>query len=89
MRIAFVHALMLTVVLITVVPTVQACPFCHGKEGVNEVKAGIFNETFLPTLLAVVAPFPLFLGIAALIHFGNPFQRPVGNDEPHHDTREE
>ena len=89
MRFASVQAVVLSVLLLAVVPTVQACPFCHGKEGVNEVKAEIFNETFLPTLVAVVAPFPLFLGVVALIHFGNPLLRTDGNDEPHNDTREE
>ena len=50
--------------------TVNACPFCHTPSGVNEVKAGIFNETFWVRTAAVLAPFPIFAGIIAFIYFG-------------------
>ena len=49
-----------------------ACPFCHPPSGVNEVKAGIFNETFLDRAAAVLAPFPIFAGIVAFIYYGPP-----------------
>jgi hypothetical protein len=50
-----------------------ACPWCDGgATGVNRVRDGIFNETFLMRAAAVLAPFPLFAGIVALIYFGPP-----------------
>ena len=50
----------------------SACPFCHPPTGVNQVKAGIFNDTFWPRAAAVLAPFPILAGIVAFIYFGPP-----------------
>ena len=47
-----------------------ACPFCNPSSGINEVKAGIFNDLFWMRAAAVVAPFPVFAGIIALIYYG-------------------
>ncbi len=47
-----------------------ACPFCNPSSGVNEVKAGIFNDTFGKRAAAVAAPFPVFAGIIAFIYYG-------------------
>ncbi|MGN6544374.1 MAG: hypothetical protein ACTHK7_04955 [Aureliella sp.] len=50
--------------------TAAACPFCNGgSSGVNEIKAGIFNDMFWPRAAAVLAPFPIFLALVALIYF--------------------
>jgi hypothetical protein len=35
-----------------------ACPFCDTPNG-EAVRAGIFNETFLATLLEVASPIPV------------------------------
>jgi hypothetical protein len=51
--------------------TLLACPICSTETG-QQVRAGIFDENFWGTLVAVVSPFPvLLLGIAAY-HFGLP-----------------
>jgi hypothetical protein len=58
-------------VLFGMTSIVGACPWCNGgPSGINEVKAGIFNDTFWMRAAAVLAPFPLFAGIIALIYFG-------------------
>jgi hypothetical protein len=58
-----------------------ACPWCDGEPaGVNRVRDGIFNETFLMRAAAVLAPFPVFSGIVALIYFGPPKIRLFKND---------
>ena len=43
-----------------------ACPFCNPSSGINEVKAGIFNDLFWMRAAAV----PVFAGIIALIYYG-------------------
>ena len=50
----------------------EACPFCDGPDGVNEVRDGVFDEHFWPRTAAIIAPFPVFAGIVALIYFGPP-----------------
>ncbi len=46
-----------------------ACPFCDGgPDGVNEVRAAIFGDDFWPHVAAVLLPFPLVGGLAALLH---------------------
>jgi hypothetical protein len=61
------------VVLFCTTSIVEACPWCNGgPSGINEVRAGIFNDTFWMRAAAVLAPFPLFAGIIALIYFGPP-----------------
>ena len=58
-----------------------SCPWCDGgPTGINRVKAGIFNETFLTRAAAVLAPFPIFSGIVALIYFGPPNIRRSNRD---------
>lgn len=49
--------------------TASACPVCHTETG-RQVRAGIFGEDFGFNLLVSALPFPIFLGIAAALHFG-------------------
>lgn len=59
--------------LVVIAPRADACPFCDGgPTGVNEVRAGVFDENFWPRAAATVAPFPVLAGIVALIYFGPP-----------------
>lgn len=44
-----------------------ACTVCDSGTG-QQVRAGISNEHFWPTLLGVIAPFPVMLLVIALIH---------------------
>jgi len=51
--------------------TAKACPFCNGGQaGINQVKAGIFSDTFWLHAAAVLAPFPLLAGIVIFMHYG-------------------
>ena len=51
----------------------EACPFCDGgPDGVNEVRDGVFDESFWPRVVATLAPFPVLAGVVALIYFGPP-----------------
>lgn len=52
----------------------SACPLCSTSTGA-QVRAGIFNEEFISTMLVVLAPIPVFIGIVLLIHFGLPWRR--------------
>ena len=45
------------------------CPVCDTGAG-DQVRAGILDENFGRTLLTVLLPFPILLGVVALIHFG-------------------
>ena len=47
-----------------------ACPFCDSQTA-EQVRAAIFNEDFVYHLAAAFAPLPVFLGILALIYFGD------------------
>lgn len=47
---------------------VAACPVCNTDTG-RQVRAGIFDDHFLTTLLAVIAPFPILLLLVAGLHF--------------------
>ena len=49
----------------------SACPICKTAAG-EQVRAGIVDEHFGRTLLSVALPFPLLLGVVAMIHFGWP-----------------
>ncbi|MES2568866.1 MAG: hypothetical protein V4710_02290 [Verrucomicrobiota bacterium] len=49
----------------------RACPLCASETG-RQVRAGIFNEHFGATLLAVLSPFPLLLLVLAALHYGLP-----------------
>lgn len=50
---------------------VFGCPVCHTATG-EQVRAGIFNSNFLSIAFATFLPFPLLLGIVALIYFPLP-----------------
>jgi len=55
---------------------VAACPVCDTGTG-EQVRAGILNEDFGRTLVAVALPFPILLGLVAAIHFGWPTRAPT------------
>lgn len=65
----------LVVSLMMAGPPALGCPVCD-REGGRQVRAGLFNRDFASNLLACAAPFPIFLGIVALIH-GGPGRRPT------------
>jgi hypothetical protein len=51
----------------------SACPLCHTETG-RAVRSGIFDGRFVPTLLEVIAPFPILAAVAAFLH-GTPRDR--------------
>jgi hypothetical protein len=53
---------------------VWACPICESETG-KRVRAGIFATDFGYNLVVTLLPFPVFIGITALIHFGVPWSR--------------
>ena len=56
----------------------SACTLCHTPTG-EQVRAGIFNESFGSNLLLTLAPFPVLAAIVLALHFGDRFragQRP-------------
>lgn len=55
-----------------------ACTVCDSAIG-REVRNGIFQEQFWPTLLSVIAPFPVLIAAVAAIHF---FLPPNSNSRP-------
>jgi hypothetical protein len=66
---SWISPLALTFVLLGA-SAASACPFCNGgPAGVNQVKAGIFNDEFWLRATIVLAPFPILLGLVALIYF--------------------
>ena len=58
-----------------------ACPLCESETG-ERVRAGIFGDDFGSNLAVTLLPFPLFLGIVALIHFGPPWARDGSGPSP-------
>jgi hypothetical protein len=46
-----------------------ACPICHTDLG-QQVRSGIFGADFWTNLLLVLLPFPIFLLLAAALHYG-------------------
>ncbi len=68
-RLLLLGAAALLVVVFTST-AVWACPFCNPSSGVNQVKAGIFNDAFWLRAAAVAAPFPVLAGIIAFIDYG-------------------
>lgn len=52
---------------VTILPgsSAQACPYCKTAD---EVRQGIFNETFASNLGVTLLPFVVFLGVTAAIH---------------------
>ena len=63
--------LMAVAVLTTMVSALSACPVCDGETG-QQVRAGIMDENFIGTIVAVLLPFPILLACVAMIHFGWP-----------------
>ncbi len=65
-------------------PAAWACPFCDGgPAGTNPVRDTIFGDDFWHHLAAVLLPFPLFLGIAALLaRFSDPAEDSAWPDTP-------
>lgn len=51
--------------------TAGGCPLCNSETGAV-VRANIFGEHFVTTLLAVLSPFPVILLVVLLLHFGWP-----------------
>ena len=51
---------------------VWACPLCKSETG-ERVRAGIFGADFGSNLAVTLLPFPIFLGIIALIYLGPPW----------------
>ena len=47
------------------------CPVCDTDTG-RAVRTGILDGNFAGTLAAVLLPFPILFGAAAMIHFGWP-----------------
>ena len=65
---------MLVVAQLAFASSAVACPICNTSAG-DQVRAGILDENFGGTLVAVLLPFPILLGFVALIHFGWPSRR--------------
>jgi hypothetical protein len=57
----------------------DACPFCQ-SETANNIWAGIFNDDFGYHLFALLAPFPVLIGVLLLIYYGPPtsIYKPLG-----------
>jgi hypothetical protein len=45
----------------------SACPVCHSVNG-GQLRAALFGPAFWPNLLRCVLPFPLWIGIVALVY---------------------
>jgi hypothetical protein len=56
-----------------------ACPLCHTDLG-RQVRDGIFGAGFWSNLFFVLLPFPIFLSLAAALHYG--FGRRAQNSKP-------
>ncbi len=54
---------------------VEACPICHTETG-QQVRAGIFDESFSSNLLLILAPFLVLAVILLAMHFGTRLRRP-------------
>lgn len=64
-----------------------ACPLCDAGTG-EQVRAGILDEHFGRTLVAILLPFPILLGVVAMIHFGGPTAEQPGAGGRSADDRE-
>lgn len=53
---------------------ISACPVCSTSRGA-EVRSGIFNADFIPTMGMVLAPVPIFIVVVLLLHFGLPWRK--------------
>lgn len=64
----------------------NACPLCDSEAG-RRVRDGILDAEFVSNLFATMSPFPVFLAIVALIHFGVPWAAVKDRrDAPHSGT---
>ena len=64
----------------------EACPICDTATG-QQVRAAIFGGDFLPTLFAILLPFPVLLALIALVIFAiTPRPRPETGPEASHHT---
>jgi hypothetical protein len=68
-------------VLACLVAPALGCPICDTGTG-EQVRAGIADDHLGPSLLAVLLPFAVTLGVTAAIHFGFPGARNK-HDHPH------
>lgn len=68
------YGILAVVTLLLTASAGAACPFCESAIG-EQVKAGIFNEDFGSNLVLTLLPFPVLLGMVALLHFGWPWSK--------------
>ena len=61
-------------------PGAAACPVCNTETG-QQVRQGIFGPDFGYNLFVTLLPFPIFLAIAAAIHFGPPWGKSGSADK--------
>jgi hypothetical protein len=73
-----------TAVQVVFSSAVCACPVCDTGTG-EQVRAGILNGNFAATAATVLLPFPILLGVVALIHFGWPVRRRASEVAPSSD----
>lgn len=48
-----------------------ACPLCESETG-RQVREGIFDDDFGNKVVLTLIPFPVLIGVVALIYFGPP-----------------
>lgn len=63
-----------------------ACPMCESEIG-QQVRAGIFDDTFGKKLVLTLLPFPILIALVAFIHYGPPTLRrtrpdSTGSEDP-------
>jgi hypothetical protein len=63
----------------TSVISLLACTVCDSETG-TQVRAAIFDETFLVTLASVAAPFPILVLGLAVYHFAPAARRRIAGD---------
>lgn len=67
----------LSAVVLTAAAPALACPICDTGTG-QQVRAGILDDQFAFNLVATLLPFPILIGIVAVIHFGGRIGRRRG-----------
>lgn len=75
MKPARVRSALVVVLFLVCVSPAGSCPVCQSETG-QRVRAGLFNDDFVSNLVQTLLPFPVLLGIIALIHFGVPWTTP-------------
>jgi hypothetical protein len=66
------RVLLVLIVLLVPAPgasAARACPYCESDIG-REVAAGIFDGEFALNVVKTLLPFPVLLGLVAVVHFG-------------------